>query len=413
MVDKNIQNLITLILSEKFDIEDVSDYTDADWHKLFDFAERQNLHLLIYKILRTRKAPFPKDIFTRLNDVYHAACAQDFRRKEQLKEIIKILSNNRVEHILLKGAHLISSVYEKSTSRRMCDLDILVHEKDADKAYELLINNGYVSSIKEYKKLKKGFEQHFPPLIRENCLPVEMHTALSRAFPVNLKNIWQRSELFNIGNIEARVMCPEDLIMHIAFHKFFVDRSMNGLLGLYDIAQIINIGNINWNRLRELTQKDEWNNAKYLFIALYLLKNMFKSDIDDSFIDSIRPVTFSDKYEKVINQLMFAENFDFDKTGYNLYTLFQEIKREKSIKPFFKRVIKTPEKMALNAKNQLGNKDFTTKNLTYSYLKRIYNVVICQHGAALFKYFFAKAKNRETIEFAKNCDSLEEWLKAK
>ena len=413
MMNKNIQDLIVLILSEKFDAEAINGYTDADWHKLFDFVRMQNLHLLVYKILRIKKVSFSKDIFTRVGDEYHGACAQDFKRKKQLKEIIEIFNNGGIEHILLKGAHLMSSVYENSTCRLMCDLDILVREKDADEAYELLINNGYVSSVKEYKKLKKGFKQHFPMLIGKNRLPIEMHTAISSNSSVSIENIWQRSELINVGNLETRVMCPEDLIMHIAFHKFFDDRSSNGLLGLYDIGQIISFKEINWDRLRELTLKDEWNNGKCLFVALFLLKKMLKLDIDNSFLDSIRPVSFSDKYEKVISQLMFGWNVGIDKSEYGLHALFQEIKREKSIKPLFRKIFKTPETMALSTKNKLHNQDFTIKNLTYSYLNRIYNVVICQYGTAMFKYIFKKNKDKSAVEFVKNCDALKEWLKAK
>lgn len=116
----------------------------------------------------------------------------------QLESICIMFKNADIDFIVLKGAPLLESLYDKSPLRISGDVDILVRFNDLRKTCETLIANCYVneesgkdivSCMNEDSHLLMGMN-HLRVFNLENktktALPVELHYALASTYPVDL-----------------------------------------------------------------------------------------------------------------------------------------------------------------------------------------------------------------------------------
>ncbi len=91
------------------------------------------------------------------------------RSKYELKQISEFLNENKIEFIALKGS-VLRDYYPEPWMRTSCDIDILVHEEDIEKAKDLLIQK------MEYKFLVRG--SHDIEFMSPSDIRVELHYSL-------------------------------------------------------------------------------------------------------------------------------------------------------------------------------------------------------------------------------------------
>ncbi len=405
---EKLQKTFLDIITENFTADSFSGISDSEWRSLFDFACENRCSALLYSILRKNHIHLPVDVDKDACDVYQSACSIDFRRKKELKELVKLLNDNQVENLLLKGSHLIFAVYDDSYCRITSDIDLLVRKEDGLKAYELLLANGYHNTFTGHEKLKDDFNQHYPPLYKAKYLPVEIHTYLSNDYKVNLKGIWDRSQVLKIGHSTTRIMCPEDLIMHIAMHKFVTDTSLCGLQGLFDISKVIERHKINWSLLRELVSATEYDNEKCLFLVLHLCGRLFGTEVDNDLLNSIKPSTFNDELEQIVCKLLFADLSRIDKDAF-IISLNAYESRKTGFSSSFSRVFMSPYKIAMYGQSVYGKVDFSSTKLIFIQIKRIFRL-LKRYGGFFLKKMLSRHKNLESMDLGENCAKIKYWL---
>ena len=411
MLKPPLQKIITEILTENFSGENIDGITLEDWKAIFAFSARHNIQVLIYTLLKRAKVDIPAEISESISKIYLAACGSDFIRRKQLKEIIRIFNENNIAHILLKGAHLINSVYRSPFTRLTADIDILVKDEVSAKAYKLLTENGYenfIASAEECETFKDSFNQHYPPLYKAGCLPVELHTCLSSIYKVNLEGIWNRSKKLNIDGFESRGMCNEDLIMHISMHKFMQDGATNGLLGLYDISSIINTDEIDWGSLKKLTGESEYNNIKCLYTALYLCETLLNVDISKDFLSSIKPESYTEETEEDAMELLFSDYSNFDKDAFALGEKMYDAKRDYST--IFRGVFINPYRLRLYGHNKYGKGDLGLFKLGFLFMKRA-GILVRSYIGTCFALTLSGEKDNKSLQLGRKFAALKQWMK--
>ena len=412
MFDTKLLTVLTRILSEDFESDSFNGISDEEWVKLFEFARHQGVKILLYDLLQKNKIEIPRNLTAKMKQICYSACAEDEKRKKQLKGIIRLFNDNEIAHILLKGSALISTVYEDSICRSMCDIDILVNDADAHKAYGMLIQDGYESyagSAEEAEKFKAGFNQHYPQLKKAGFLPFELHTRISNASNVNLEGIWRRSRILNMGNLETRVMCSEDLIMHIAFHNFLQHGAMGaGLIGLYDICLIIRSTKIDWSVLKRLTRKGEYDNSKCLYLALYLVKKLLKENVNEEFLTSIRPEAFPEGLIETVMGFLFSGSSHMDNNSFRLGLKMYDVRNNSSTA--LRNLFFSPQRMALYGRRVYGRGDMTFRNLSILYTRRTLTLVN-RYGSAFFKQLFMRnRKKQKSAGFGRDSAAFKSWM---
>lgn len=151
-----------------------------------------------------------------INEIYTAVYAQE-KMSEVFDEITAAFDSVELPYIPLKGA-VIRSLYPQPWMRTSCDIDILVKEKDLDKAIKT------IGSLEGYEK--KGESEHDIVFKSENGIVVELHYKLlgnkkSPLYIKELSKVWETAVKEN-GNSFRFALSNEIFyyyhILHMAKH---------------------------------------------------------------------------------------------------------------------------------------------------------------------------------------------------
>lgn len=180
--------------------------------ELYSLSAKHDMAHLIGNALS--KAELLKDdkVSERFNKSLLTAVYRHERSKYELSKISEAFNNAQIPFILLKGA-VIRNYYPEAWLRTSCDIDILVHEEDLDKAVSLLVSDYeyIVSAKKNYNDISLHspedvhLELHFN--IRENI------ESLDRV----LDNVWQYATVSSDMNYKYE-MTNEFFLFHIIAH---------------------------------------------------------------------------------------------------------------------------------------------------------------------------------------------------
>lgn len=162
----------------------------------------------------------------------------------QLSEVVKILNENEITPLIMKGgAVLFSDLYPDKKSRFMIDLDLLLPVGEVSAAKEILEGQGYATIEKYRDKIVTSENQHIPPLHRdgEPCT-VEIHLKPLRTKYQHFlsgKECFQHarriSELSGQG-LNALRMSPEHLVIHCFVHSELADKNHES--GILELRQL-------------------------------------------------------------------------------------------------------------------------------------------------------------------------------
>ena len=155
--------------------------------------------------------------------------------------------------IVLKGPALARAVYPQDGLRPYRDIDVLVHGGDVDAVVELLEVRGYRDRYPdasgrlhaEHGGPQRVYEDH------TNGLRVEVHSDHLQLGlePVEMAEIWSRSQRADFGGVEARVLEPHDLFVHLCLHLH--RHSFSRMIWFKDLDLLVRQGRLDWACVRE------------------------------------------------------------------------------------------------------------------------------------------------------------------
>ncbi len=177
------------ISGEKISKEKLESYSSEQLHNLFKLASGHDLaHLLAYGLkinglISSEDKDVEKYIFK--------AVYRHERTLFEYKNLCDALENAKISFLPLKGS-VIRQYYPQPWMRTSCDIDILVQEKDIEKATSIL--------VKEHSYIYKGKSSHDVSLFTPSNVHVELHYNLIEEGRVNysakiLNSVWERCKL--------------------------------------------------------------------------------------------------------------------------------------------------------------------------------------------------------------------------
>ncbi|MFA7232072.1 MAG: nucleotidyltransferase family protein [Victivallaceae bacterium] len=352
-----VQNNFCMILRDNLSAtckHDIENMLLEEWNSIYHVGYCNNLLPLLYYKLKTHKISVPSQIEITLRNDYLNYSGRDLKRKSQLLEMIKLFNDNGIEHILLKGSHLAEIVYTNSALRMMGDIDILVSHKDIEKAFNVLINEGYYDGSQPDGSniVKDVYVHHYPVLYKDNLFPVELHRYLFENNDLkNIDLIWSRAQTVNIGGMASKVMELEDMLVYTALHGLKYHTQKLGVNFLYDLHAIIIQGNINWDIVAERIKDNDWGNSKTLYSALVMTKKYLNTNIPEFFLNVIRPVDYSQKIQAIIEELILCRKIH-NQTAYTFsFYLFHALKKM-SFKRIAGQALFSPEQISSKTRNR-------------------------------------------------------------
>ena len=84
------------------------------------------------------------ELVSYLEEIYNQNLKRNINLVKEVNEISNLFRSNNIDHVFLKGAALLSSIYKESLGIRMIgDIDVLIKNDQILKAKSLMENHGY------------------------------------------------------------------------------------------------------------------------------------------------------------------------------------------------------------------------------------------------------------------------------
>ena len=119
------------------------------------------------------------ELVSYLEEIYSQNLKRNLELVKEVNEISKLFKSNNIDHVFLKGAALVSSIYKDSLGIRMVgDIDILINNDQILKAKSLMEDYGY--KFKDRPFLPFEDYMHLDRMINnKKIFAVELHLTIS------------------------------------------------------------------------------------------------------------------------------------------------------------------------------------------------------------------------------------------
>lgn len=260
-----------------------------DWQCVVERAEKLHVCAPVYRALSRlveSAPPVPQDERGSVAAALQAVRRQCISRAmetallcEQLEEILRATESACIPVALLKGAHLVATVYQdRPEERSMSDIDLLVRPEDLDRLEATLHSLGY-SPV--HPSPERWREQHFHlcPLVHpRHRLSIEVHWALTRPtcrIQLDTAGLWAAADEIRFRGLTVRGLSPTDNLVFLTVHAFFIDKlRANGLRQVRDISALLcgEANRIEWPRVIERARALDV--TRHLCLALTLARSI-------------------------------------------------------------------------------------------------------------------------------------------
>ena len=217
--------------------------TDAGWVSLADDAAQAGLAALLLDHATLNNLELPDACVRKLRGAAMTVTLRHNNMMRELERLVSAFNRAAIPVMLLKGAALNLTVYERADQRPMSDLDLLVKPEHAHEALALLKEHGCESG---YDLIRDDFfpRYHYEvELFTGGPRPVriDLHARpfrplrLARTMPTDA--LWHEANAMRIGEAEALIPRPELMLLHLAAHAAF--HGCSRVLWLYDIRRLV------------------------------------------------------------------------------------------------------------------------------------------------------------------------------
>ena len=266
---------------------------DKFWNK---FVRVGSSHLVIPALYhKFRERGFLKllnnELVSYLREIYSQNLKRNIELVKEVNEISSLFRCNNVDHVFLKGAALVSSIYKDSLGIRMvADIDILIKNDQIKKAKSLMEDYGY----KFADRLFPAFEDHKKHLDRminnKKFFSVELHLTISDKMKFDFDKFINSKKFLNNIFIPNTI----DLLYHTIINYQLNDHgSIKASFHLRTLFDVVNILNAQADLIRQVP------NSIHTRKILVVLKNL-------NIID----------YKTPLNLLLFETRFKLINTFY-------------------------------------------------------------------------------------------------
>jgi len=289
--------------------------SNSDWNEVIQQSGKHGVMPLVYQRLKTQhlNVTVPASIMQTLRTTYLNVAWMNTRLYYELAKVLKVLQNEEIPVIVLKGAHLAEVVYESIALRSMSDVDILIRKADLLKAEEKLLEIGYSSSRVDDIEVACAKCQHIPPLTKPDAVPIEIHWTIelpTSPFTIDVDGLWKRAQPAKIGGVEVLVLSPEDLLLHLCLHSAYHHFFEQGLRPLCDILETIRHyqNEIDWTQVEH--RASQWNAKNFVYLTLRLAREILAAEVPDELLNALKPKKFDERLMVCANEQIFTKGND-------------------------------------------------------------------------------------------------------
>lgn len=215
-----------------------------DWEYVARLARRHAVVPLVHRALQTyARGAAPEPVRKALSEKYRANAARNVLLAGELLRVSKLFESEGVGALAYKGPALAVAAYGDLSLRRFVDLDVIVRERDVERASGLLRELGYAAQgFTPEQESALARTQHAVSYTRDGGrLMVELHRDVSTKdfADVSLdEGAWERASRVAVLNGSVAAPSAEDLLLALCVHgtKHLWER----LAWVCDVAGLVN-----------------------------------------------------------------------------------------------------------------------------------------------------------------------------
>ncbi len=287
---------------------------DLDWNYILGNSSFYRIFPLLLRNLEeiADENTVPRSVMDTLAARYTYIFYRNMQIYSILRDILERFQNAGISVILLKGVALGETVYSDIDLRPPGDIDLLVKKTDLQDAADILLKMGYNPAypmeryknhhhIPPYKKLHEELNELISIEIHHNIAPEPL---MSR---IRAEELWEGAQMVNIAGIDALVLSPENLIMHLCIHLSY-SCFRAGMGNLVDISQSIrhHDGNLNWDCI--VGRSCRFGVSSFVYYPLCLAGEMMDANIPLYVVDKLRLVLCLKSAEEQFSRMIFKRN---------------------------------------------------------------------------------------------------------
>jgi len=248
------------------------------WERVADLAAKAHLSPLLFKGLPVADTSLgiPREVISRWFREYLTSKTRNDRLYQHLEQVLASFNREGIPVILLKGIHLMDTLYPERAMRTVGDIDILIPPEDKKAAMKVMAGLGYAVHC-SVEGVPVNHPLHLAFAHSTSNVSVEVHfDVVDPDGPIQLDRtgLWERSQPIDIHEKSARILAPDDTIvylcLHLVNHLLSFGLGSPGLRSLYDIALLIRRQSdpINWERLLQVLRQTHGEKSFALPIVL-------------------------------------------------------------------------------------------------------------------------------------------------
>lgn len=253
--------LRTLQLGERDTSEKAGlDWSAADLNGLLPLLVFEGAELWLYRRIQQSQIPIPDALRAELRSAVHRTSVINMRIDAQTVAVTTLLSNHGIAWSLLKGQarRAASKLYPYADARAVSDVDLLVPESDADRAWNLLCANGFHRVYED--PVDWTADHHRPTLIDANNVAVELHTTTQLSVPS--AEAWRRAtencDRVEWSGITVGVPNATELVWQALAHGVADGAGGYKLKAFLSVAAVLAARPfIDWNTIAERIENNE------------------------------------------------------------------------------------------------------------------------------------------------------------
>ncbi len=191
---------------------------EIQWDRVLTVANRHGLMPLVYWHVT---ATVPTAVPATLREAFHAHAKQNLFLSGELVKILCHLDSTGVRAIAFKGPVLAETLYGNLALRQFDDLDIVIDQRDFDRARNALHEIGLFPPTNTDSRtiVRCDYECSFAPA--DNSYFMEVQWAFAPPyFPLRLTpdDLWTRLEPITFANSTIATFRREDLVLLLCLH---------------------------------------------------------------------------------------------------------------------------------------------------------------------------------------------------
>jgi len=238
------------------------------WETLWELAvSNQVIPHIVKRVTELGLTKPPKELVEKASQIRSANTA----RHEKALDVLAELSAHKIRVVLLKGYLFSHALYNDPGYKKMNDVDILVSDRDFERASLLVTQLGF-RPFEEFSEADSGQKKrhHNITLVaHDRTCVIGLHwrltSKLTRWQP-DMASVWERIVPFKVGSTQAFRMCFEDNLVHLALH---LPLFKTGLRELADGANVISATpDFNWDLFMAHIEKARGHSPAYRYLRL-------------------------------------------------------------------------------------------------------------------------------------------------